>query len=76
MLITLALMLPAMAAAWLGINVIRFYSYNSQFENATYSNVIRLQSLLEFCAMVVAGVVVLWSIVEGVRVLAKRLPPV
>lgn len=72
-LVTLALMLPAMAAAWLGINVIRFYSYNGQFENATYSNVIRLQSLLESCVMVVAGVVVLWSIIEGVRALAKRL---
>jgi hypothetical protein len=73
-LITLALMLPAIVAAWLGLNVIRFYSYNSQLTNVTYSNVIRLQSFLESCAMVVAGVVVLWSIVEGVRALAKRLP--
>ncbi|HET9409432.1 MAG TPA: hypothetical protein VFO39_19475 [Candidatus Sulfotelmatobacter sp.] len=71
-LISFALLMPTMAAIWLGLNVVRFYSYDGEAGNLIYLTVIGLQSAIEFSVVVVACLVVLWSAIELVGLLAKR----
>jgi hypothetical protein len=72
-LITLALSLPALASVWLGLNVVRFYSYPQESKSYTYSAVIRLQTIVEVCAYALGMVVMFWTIVELAVFLAERV---
>ena len=74
-LLTLVLCLPALASLWLGLNVIRFYSYAPESEASVYSAVIRLQVVIEWCTATVGAVVVFWTIVELARWLVNRISP-
>jgi hypothetical protein len=74
-LLTLVLSLPALASTWLGLNVIRFYSYPGDEESKVYSEVIRLQSGIEWFAVAVALVTGLWLVYELAHWLAARLSP-
>jgi hypothetical protein len=70
-LFTLALGLPALASLWLGLNVVRFYSYAPESRANLYSAVIRLQAIIEDVAYAVGLVVFFWTIVELSCFLAK-----
>lgn len=75
--VTFILSLPALASFWLGLNVIRFYSYAPESEPNVYSVVIQLQSVIEWCGAVLGIVVALWFIIEVAHWLVKRfLPPI
>jgi len=69
-LFTLAFCLPILASVWLGMNVIRFYSYSPD-SSRVYSAVTELQDVIVRCMAVLAAVVVLWAIVELAWRLAK-----
>ena len=71
--LTLALSLPALASIWLGLNVLRFYSYNGDSPTETYSTVIRLQEAIQNVALAVALVVGFWAIVEMSCLIAERI---
>jgi hypothetical protein len=72
-LVALALSLPALASVWLGLNVLRFYSYDPVSEISVYSVVVRLQAIIERFAYVIGLVVVFWTIVEISCSLAERM---
>jgi hypothetical protein len=72
-LVTLALSLPALASLWLGLNVLRFYSYAPESQAQFYSSVVRLQAIIEGLAYAVGLVVFFWTIVEISCFLAERL---
>ena len=72
-LLTLALSLPALASIWLGLNVLRFYSYAPDSAAHVYSAVVTLQRIVGICAYAVGMVVVLWTIGELGSFLAKRI---
>jgi hypothetical protein len=74
-LLSLALCVPALASVWLGLNVVRFYSYPGDSESKVYLVVTRLQSGIEWCGAALATVVVLWAIFELAHSLAKRISP-
>jgi hypothetical protein len=75
--VTLVLCLPALAAFWLVLNVIRFYSYAPDSGPNVYSVVIQLQDVTQWCGAALGIVVALWSITEVARRLVKRfLPPI
>jgi hypothetical protein len=71
--LTLVLCLPALASFWLGLNVIRFYSYDPEPGPDVYTVVILLQNIIEWCTAAVGVAVLLWAIVELARWLAKRV---
>lgn len=54
-LVALALSLPALASVWLGLNVLRFYSYDPVSDISVYSTVVRLQAIIEGFAYVPSG---------------------
>jgi len=70
--VTLVLCLPTLAAFWLGLNVIRFYSYAPDFDSSVYWVVVQLQSVIQWCGVALGIVVALWSIIEISRWLVKR----
>jgi hypothetical protein len=72
---TLLLSLIALGPLWLGLNVIRAYSYpeNWKTDVALYENICYLQDIVEQLAKVLGIAVVLWTIVDLVRWLAKRI---
>lgn len=70
---TLGLSLPALAYLWLGLNVLRFYSYNGDAPSTTYFVVARLQAMIEICAVAVGTVVTLWTVGEFAAFLARRI---
>jgi len=75
---SLALCLPWLAAMWLGLNVIRFYTYNGAIEHVgtqmnVYGAVIRIQYGLQWCALVLAVVVGIWAILEFAHFVAMRV---
>lgn len=72
-LFTLALSLPALASLWLGLNVMRFYSYAPESRAPLYSAVVRLQAIIQNVAYAIGLVVLFWSIVELSCFLAKRV---
>ncbi len=72
-LITLALSLPALASLWLGLNVLRFYSYAPESRARPYLVVIRLQEIIQSVAFAIGLVVVFWTIVELSCFLAERI---
>jgi hypothetical protein len=75
---TLFLSLVAFGPIWLGLNVIRFYSYDSQWISTLwyhnlYGCVVELQDAIILLAEVLGIAVALWVIVDLVRWLAKRV---
>jgi hypothetical protein len=72
-LITLALCLPTLAFVWLGLNVIRFYTYPGDSDSGVYGQVIQLQSGIQWGFAAVACVVVLWAIFELVHTVVQRI---
>jgi hypothetical protein len=72
-LAALALSLPALASLWLGLNVLRFYSYAPESQARLYSTVVRLQTIIEGVACPIGLVVFFWTIVEVSCSLAKRI---
>ena len=72
-LVALALSLPALASAWLGLNVLRFYSYDPVSDISVYSVVVRLQAIIEGVAYAIGLVVFFWTIVETSCFLAERI---
>jgi len=72
-LVTLALSLPALASLWLGLNVLRFYSYSPESQARLYSTVVRLQAIIDGVAYAIGLVVFFWTIVEISCFLAKCL---
>jgi hypothetical protein len=72
-LITLALSLPAFASLWLGLNVLRFYSYAPESRAQLYLAVVHLQQIIQSAAFAIGPVVVFWTIVELSCFLAERI---
>lgn len=72
-LVALALSLPALASVWLGLNVLRFYSYDPVSDISVYSVVVRLQAIIEGVAYAIGLVVFFWTIVEISCFLAERI---
>jgi hypothetical protein len=72
-LVALALSLPALASVWLGLNVLRFYSYDPVSDISVYSTVVRLQAIIESVAYAIGLVVFFWAIVEISCFLAERI---
>jgi hypothetical protein len=72
-LVALALSLPALASVWLGLNVLRFYSYDPVSDISVYSVVVRLQAIIEGIAYAIGLVVFFWTIVEFSCFLAERI---
>ena len=71
--LTVALCLPALASIWLGLNLLRFYSYAGDSPTQTYSTVLHLQGIILSVAYAVALVVAFWAIVELSCSLAERI---
>jgi len=71
---TLFLSLVALGPLWLGLNVIRAYSYpeNWKTDIALYENICYLQDIVEQLAKVLGIAVFLWVLVDFVRWLVKR----
>lgn len=72
-LLSLALSLPALAALWLGLNVLRFYSYDPESSAQFYSAVVHLQEVVQNLALAVGLVVLFWAIVDLSCFLAGRI---
>jgi len=72
-LLSLALSLPALAALWLGLNVLRFYSYNPESPAQVYSAVVHIQEVVQNLALAVGLVVLFWAIVDLSCFLAGRI---
>lgn len=72
-LLSLALSLPALAALWLGLNVLRFYTYDPESPAQLYSAVVRIQEVVQNLALGVGLVVMFWTIVDLARFLAGRI---
>ncbi len=72
-LLSLALSLPALGSLWLGLNVVRFYSYTPESGTSVYGTVVLLQEIIEKCALVVGLVVFYWSTGEGASFLGKQI---
>ena len=70
---TLGLSLPALASLWLGLNVLRFYSYDGDSPTTIHFVVTRLQAMIDACAVAIAAVVTLWTIGEFAAFLARRI---
>jgi hypothetical protein len=72
-LVALALSLPALASVWIGLNVLRFYSYDPVSDISVYSTVVRLQEIIEGVAYAIGLVVFFWTIVEISCFLAEHI---
>jgi hypothetical protein len=72
-LVALVLSLPALASVWLGLNVLRFYSYDPVSDFSVYSTVVRLQAMIEGVVYANGLVVFFWTIVEISCFLAERI---
>ncbi len=71
---TLFLSLVALGPLWLGLNVIRAYSYpeNWKTDVALYENICYLQDIVEQLAKILGIAVTLWAIADLVRRMRKR----
>jgi RHS repeat-associated protein len=72
-LLSLVLSLPALAAFWLGLNVLRFYLYDPESPAQLYSAVVRLQEVVQNLALALGLVVIFWAIVDLACFLAGRI---
>lgn len=72
-LLTVILCLPVLGSLWLGLNVVRFYSYDAGSGGNAYGAVVRLQQVIEQSALVTGLVVFYWSVGELASLLGKRI---
>jgi hypothetical protein len=72
-LLTLILLLPALGSMWLGLNVVRYYSYDPESPAILYLTVIRIQDVLVSCAFVVGLIAMQWLIAEIAVVIGRRV---
>jgi hypothetical protein len=72
-LLTFILSLPLLGSLWLGLNVVRFYSYAPESHAPVYSAVIRLQEIVIDCATAIGIIVFFWSTAEVATFLGKRI---
>src|SRR5215472_16606980 len=72
-LLSLFLSLPALAAVWLGLNVLRFYSYDPESPAQVHSAVVRIQEVIQNLAIAVGLDVLFWAIVDLSCFLAGRI---
>ena len=74
-LVTLLLSLPALAFTWLGLNVIRSYSYDGEQGFGLYWVVVQLQDIIIWCGEIIGVIAVLWSLAElGLWVIGRHSP--
>ena len=72
-LLALVLALPGLGTLWLGLNVIRFYSYAPEAPTSLYSAVVRIQAIVVDLAIVMGLVAMPWSIAEIASVIGKAI---
>ena len=72
-LLTFILSLPALGSLWLGLNLVRFYSYEPESRASMYSAAIRLQEVIVDCATAIGIIVFFWSTAEVAKFLGKRI---
>jgi hypothetical protein len=72
-LLTLILLLPALGSIWLGLNVVRYYSYDPESPESLYSTVVRIQDVLVSCGFVVGLIAMQWRIAEIAMVVGRRI---
>jgi hypothetical protein len=72
-LLALVLALPTLGALWLGLNVIRFYSYAPEAPTSLYSTVVRIQSNVVDLAIVIGLVAMQWSVAEVASGIGKAI---
>ena len=72
-LLSFILSLPALGSLWLGLNVLRFYSYAPESRALLYSGVVRLQEVIADCACAIGIIVLFWSTAEVATFLGKRI---
>jgi hypothetical protein len=72
-LLSLILSLPALGSVWLGLNVLRFYSYAPESRAPVYSTAVRLQEIIVNCAIAIGIIVFFWSIAEVAKFLGKAI---
>jgi hypothetical protein len=72
-LMSFALSLPALGSLWLGLNVVRFYSYAPELDASLYATVVRFQEVIVDCATAIAIIVFFWSTAEAAKFLGKRI---
>lgn len=66
--------LIALGAIWLGLNVVRFYSYAPDLNRASlYSTVVTMQAAISWCAVPVAVVTFYWLLGETASFLGQRV---
>jgi len=70
---TLVLLLPTLGAIWLGLNVVRFYSYAPDSVPNMYSIVMMVQDVIVWCSAFVGIIAVGWSVFGFACWLGKRL---
>ena len=73
--LTLALSLPALAAIFLGLNVILYYTYNSAAEGdpRLHEAVGNVQTVVGLCAVAVAVILFFWMLLKVAYWLAARV---
>lgn len=69
---TLLLSLVALGPVWLGLNVIRYYSYAGEQQYTLYGVVVHLQDVVVWLAETLCAVVSLWVIVDLVRWMKRQ----
>jgi hypothetical protein len=74
-LIRLFLLLPALAALWLGLNVIRVYSYAPDAGLNVCWFVVETQDVIVWSGGILGVVVAIWSSIEGALWVVKRFLP-
>ncbi len=72
-LLALLLSLPALGSIWLGLNVVRVYSYEPDPEGSLHLAVIRAQDFVFTCAIVLGLIAIQWSIAEGASVIGHAV---
>jgi hypothetical protein len=70
--LTFVLSLPGLAAVWLGLNVIRFYSYNPDSPPSGYNWVIPSQDAVWWLGCAVASILVLWAMITSICFLVNK----
>jgi hypothetical protein len=72
-LLGLILSLPALGSLWLGLNVVRSYSYAPESRALLFAMVVRLQEIVVDCATAIGVIVFFWSTAEVSVFLGKRI---
>jgi hypothetical protein len=70
---TLLLALPAAGSLWLGLNVVRSYSYDGQSGSLLYSTVVRIQEIIVKAATVTGVAAMAWLLGETASLLGQMI---